>query len=100
MGFLQPFAIHRTGVFLFFKRWFTDFKELDYARSGNVATYDLKLDAGILRHYHDITSDLMVDIWVNLEVYPSLKWFTFVQYVFYPIRFYILLFLIFLIFKG
>ena len=31
---------------LFFERWFSDFKELDYARSGNVATYDLRLDAG------------------------------------------------------
>ena len=33
--------------FLVFKRWFTEFKELDFARSGNIATYDLKLDAGI-----------------------------------------------------
>ncbi|CAB4021052.1 mRNA turnover 4 homolog [Paramuricea clavata] len=32
-------------------KWFSDFKELDYARSGNVATYDLRLDAGPLDQF-------------------------------------------------
>ena len=42
---MEPLLIQHD--FLVFKRWFTEFKELDFARSGNIATYDLKLDAGI-----------------------------------------------------
>ncbi|XP_028404967.1 mRNA turnover protein 4 homolog [Dendronephthya gigantea] len=32
-------------------QWFSEFKELDFARSGNIATHDLRLDAGPLDQF-------------------------------------------------
>ena len=40
-----------SNIELIHCRWFSDFKELDYARSGNVATQDVSLDAGTVYIY-------------------------------------------------
>ena len=36
-----------ASVYCDFCRWFKDYSELDYARAGNEATCDVKIDAGI-----------------------------------------------------